>query len=255
MEEFFQKMNEDYVQKHFPNRSIFEGTMKKNKVNSIIVLVMLGIFFVASAYGAIAAVETTIGRIAENGSDGIGIGISIFMIVLTLIWGLLMKAVYKMGFKKHSDYIKDSAKKSKLPESEIENFEKQATASDAYILRLKEGFDRALSNTVDKDGVLTRDYVYIADNAQTIFRIADLKACFFVYYYYYVNNKRVTNLSIRLVSANGVTAFSDTTEKAGRALMAILLERNGSIETNGGNVMQENAFDTYYDNLFGRKKK
>ena len=55
--------------------------------------------------------------------------------------------------QKRGDYIASAAKHSKLPESEIENFERQALSSDCYILRLTEGLDRALSNASNKDGL------------------------------------------------------------------------------------------------------
>ena len=93
-----------------------------------------------------------------------------------------------------------------------------------------------LSNNTNKDGLLTRDYIYLADPAQTVIRIEDLRACCFEKYIYYINNKRIRNLAIRLIASNGVTVRSDSTQEAGLAFMELLTERNSAVDTNGGRV-------------------
>ena len=133
--------------------------------------------------------------------------------------------------------------------SEIEEFERQAAASDCYILKLTAGLDRMLSNATNKDGLLTRDYIYLADPAQTVMRVDSLKACCFSDYTYYIDtgkqHKKIHCLAICLVAANGVSVLSDTTEEAGRALMAIIKERNSTVDTNEGKVLPEDALDSY----------
>ncbi len=153
------------------------------------------------------------------------------------------------------DYIASAAKHSKLPESEIENFERQALSSDCYILRLTEGLDRALSNASNKDGLLTRDYIYLADPAQTVLRVDSLKACCFSSYTYSINtgnyHQKISCLAIYLLSSNGASILSDTTEKAGQALMALLQERNGAIDINQGKVLPEDGVDSYRRKILG----
>ena len=122
---------------------------------------------------------------------------------------------------------------------------------------MTEGLDRALSNATNQDGLLTRDYIYLADPAQTVIRVDSLKACCFSDYTYYIRtgkrHKKIHCLAIYLLASNGVSVLSDTTEKAGQALMSILLERNGSINTNGGKVLPESEVDDYKTRLLGRR--
>lgn len=252
MSEFFSKMDADYVQKHFPDGSVFESAMKTLKRRSVGGIFFFGLFSV----GALYALVWTIGRTLELQSNGkkdmlgFSIGICVFFGLILLGSLAVLRILIKARGKKHSDYIADSAKNSKLSVSEIETFERQAVASDCYILKLTAGLDRALSNATNKDGLLTRDYVYLADPAQTVIRVDSLKACCFSDYTYYLNvgrsTKKIHNLVICLIASNGVSVLSDTTEKAGLALMELLKERNNAIDTNEGKVLPEGAaFDEY----------
>lgn len=171
---------------------------------------------------------------------------------LFLVAGLLTRTVllnFKGSRQKRGDYIASSAKHSKQPVSEIETFEQQAVSSDCSILKLTAGLNRLLSNATNKDGLLTRDYIYLADPAQTVMRVDSLRACCFSDYTYYINtgkrHKKIHSLMLCLIASNGVSVLSDTTEEAGKALMELLKQRNSAIDTNGGKVLPENAFDSY----------
>ncbi len=133
----------------------------------------------------------------------VGIVICGFFGVVMLVCLLILLFLIKGSRKKRSDYIADSAKHSKLPVSESEAFERQATASDCYILKLTAGLDRVLSNATNKDGLLTRDYIYLADPAQTVMRVDSLKACCFSDYTYYIDtgkhHKKIHCLAICLI--------------------------------------------------------
>lgn len=106
-----------------------------------------------------------------------------------------------------------------------------------------------LSNATNKDGLLTRDYIYLADPAQTVMRVDSLKACCFSDYTYYIDtgkhHKKIHCLAICLIAPGGVSVLSDTTEEAGRALMDLLKQRNNAIDTNEGRVLPENELDSY----------
>jgi hypothetical protein len=251
MTDFFIKMNEDYAQKHFPDHSVFEGTMKTVKRRSVGGLIVFGLFFAAALYGLVWGIGRTL-QLMTNGEDdmlSVGLVICGFFGIIVLICLLVLIFLIKGSRQKRSDYIANSAKQSKLPVHEIEEFERQAMASDCYILKLTAGLDRMLSNATNKDGLLTRDYIYLADPAQTVMRIDSLKACCFSDYTYYLNtgnrHKKIHCLAICLIASNGVSVLSDTTEEAGQALIALLQQRNSAIDTNGGNVLPENAFDSY----------
>lgn len=252
MQEFFTKMNEDYVQKHFPNGSVLESAMETVKRRSVGGIFFFGLFFAGALYGLVWSIGRTL-ELQSNGEKdmlGVSIGICVFFGLILLGSLAVLCILFKTRGKKRSDYVASSAKNSRLPVSEIEAFERQAVASDCYILKLTAGLDRALSNATNKDGLLTRDYIYLADPAQTVIRVDSLKACCFSDYTYYIkvgnSNKKVHNLAICLIASNGVSVLSDTTEKAGQALIELLKERNSAIDTNGGNVLPEGAaFDAY----------
>lgn len=251
MADFFTKMNEEYAQKHFPDGSVFESAAKTLKKRGVIGVIFIGLFVAFGLWGLVWAIGRTMDFIAQGKNDMLGVSIVICVFFGAVALGFLALLIYmiKSMRQKRSDYIASSAKQSQLPVSEIEAFEQQALASDCYILRLTEGLDRALSNATNKDGLLTRDYIYLADPAQTVIRVDSLKTCCFSDYTYYVNvgnrQKKVHNLAIYLLASNGVSVRSDTTEKAGQALMDLLQERNSSIDTNGGKVLPEGEVDDY----------
>ena len=251
MADFFAKMNEDYAQKHFPDGSVFESAAKTLKRRSMAVAIVIGIFAIASLWGLAWSAGRALELRASGQDDMLDVSIFIcsFFGVMALVSLALLFFMIKASRQKRGDYIASAAKHSKLPESEIENFERQALSSDCYILRLTEGLDRALSNASNKDGLLTRDYIYLADPAQTVLRVDSLKACCFSSYTYSINtgnyHQKISCLAIYLLSSNGASILSDTTEKAGQALMALLQERNGAIDINQGKVLPEDGVDSY----------
>lgn len=251
MTDFFTKMNREYAQKHFPDGSVFTGAAKTLKRRGIAGIIMIGLFVAAGLWGLVWSVGRTFEYISQGKDDmlGVSIFICVFFGAVTLGFGALLIYMLKAVGKKRSDYIEDSAKHSQLSKLEIEAFEQQALEPDCCILKLTAGLDRALSNATNKDGLLTRDYIYLADPAQTVMRVDSLRSCCFSDYTYYVNvgnrTKKVHDLAIYLLASNGVSVRSDVTEKAGQALMELLLERNGSIDTNGGQVLPEGDVDDY----------
>lgn len=259
MTDFFTKMNEEYAQKHFPDGSVFESAAKTLKRRGIAGVIMIGLFAAAGLWGLVWAIGRTMDFVSQGRDDmlGVSIGICVFFGLVALGFLALLIFMLKTIRRKRSDYIADSAKQSQLSESEIEAFERQALASDCYILRLTEGLDRALSNATNKDGLLTKDYIYLADTAQTVIRVDSLRACCFSDYTYYISvgnhQKKVHNLAIYLLASNGVSVCSDTTEKAGQALMILLQERNSSIDTNGGKVLSEGEIDDYKKRILGER--
>ena len=256
MTDFFSTMNPDYARKHFPN-GVFESAMKTVKRRSVVLMVFLGLFFAGSLYGLFWAVGRTMELSAEGRDDMMSVSLVIcgFFGVVALVFGLLLVLLFRSTGKKRGDYIAGSAKNSRLPESEIEAFEQQAVAPDCYILKLTAGLDRALSSATNRDGLLTRDYIYLADPAQIVMRVDQLRACCFYEYSYYINtgksSKKIRCLAVQLLASNGVSVLSDVTEQAGKALMALLKQRNGAIDTNGGRVLPEGAFDEYKKRVLG----
>ncbi len=259
--DLFTNMSEEYARKHFPDGSVLDAAAKSLKKRSVAGVIMIGLFAAASIWGLVWAVGKLIGYISAGEKDMLGITIFFCAIFGLAAAGFVALVVYmlKPARQKRADYIAASAKQSKLPESEIEAFDRQALASDCVILRLAEGLDRALSNNTNKDGLLTRDYVYLADPAQTVLRVDSLAACCFTDYTYYVTvgnrQKKVHNLAVYVLGENGVSVRSDTTEKAGRALMELLQERRPSIDVNDGKVIPEGDVDSYTKRILAERQR
>lgn len=255
MTEFFEHMNDDYARKHFPNGSFFGGAMRATKRNSIAIFIFFVPLFLACLYG----LKWSIGRffeLASQGRDdmkGVSIGVCVFFAICSLILGFIIIMVIKLVFSGREVWIEKAAKRSKISKSDIERFEQQISSSDTYILKLTAGLDRALSNSIIRDGLLTRDYVYIADSAITIFRVDGLKAAVFVDNTYSVgdlrHSKTIHNLSLALISENGTAALADVTPKAGEALMELLKSRNCSIETKNGKLLSTKEYDKLYKSI------
>ena len=244
-------MNEDYAQKHFADGSVLESALKTVKRRSAGGFVFFGLLFAAALCGLLWGIGRTRELLSNGEDDMLSVGLVIcgFFGVVALVCLLVLFFLIKGSRQKRDDYIADSAKHSKLPVSEIEAFERQAAAPDCYILKLTAGLDRVLSNATNKDGLLTRDYIYLADPAQTVMRVDSLRACCFSDYTYYIDvgkrHKKIHCLAICLIASNGVSVLSDTTEEAGQALMELLSQRNSAIDTNGGKVLPEGAFESY----------
>ncbi len=259
MADFFKNMNEVYVRKHFPNGSVFDGALKTVKRISIVSIIFLAVFLGGALFGLLWAIGRTMELRAEGRDDMLDVSLVICGFLGLVVLGCMVVLVFIiLGLrKKREDYIATSAKNSKLPVNEIEAFEQQAVAPDCFILKLTAGLDRLLSNSTNKDGLLTRDYIYLADPAQTVLRVDTLKACCFTDYTYYANTgkhrKKIHCLAIFLTASNGVSVLSDTTKKAGEALIALLKERNPAIDTNGGRVVPESALDDYKKRILGEQ--
>ena len=116
MTDFFIKMNEDYAQKHFPDHSVFEGTMKTVKRRSVGGLIVFGLFFAAALYGLVWGIGRTL-QLMTNGEDdmlSVGLVICGFFGIIVLICLLVLIFLIKGSRQKRSDYIANSAKQSKL---------------------------------------------------------------------------------------------------------------------------------------------
>ena len=133
--------------------------------------------------------------------------------------------------------------------------ESQALAADSCILNLAGKVNAALSGA--RDGILTKDYIYLADGNNTVIRrshimCALLEDCVI---YTTVNKKRTPMhyLNILIVSDKGVRASAETTKEAGRALQALLLEQNSNIDIRDGSVLTEKGCEEYIkERLDGR---
>lgn len=177
-----------------------------------------------------------------------GVGFCLFMVALCLLPLLITKKRNASGAE---GLIQKSAKNSACGESEIREFERQAMASDSYILTLTSKYKAALNG--QRDGILTRDYIFLADNLNIVMKYSDIVGAFLVKRVINIvvnnKNKRIESLTISLVSNKNVQTFVDISAEAATELLSILLKKNPQIETKSGNVIQEKDFDQYCKEL------
>lgn len=249
MSQYFQNMNETYVEKHYPNRSVFEAVVKTTRKTGIGIYLFFGIVFAGSLAGLIWSVNAMNAYKQSGDTDmaGTGMVICIVFAVLALISVLCIAVTVWRGKRGSGDWLKKSAQNSKLSESEIREFEQQATASDSYILKLLDGVNAVLSGR--KDGILTRDFIYLADINLTVIRSKDLISACLVDTVIYIANqqqrKPVHYLSLRLLSKNGAESFAEVSPESGKALIELLLQKYPTIDICDGRVMTEAEYDKY----------
>lgn len=249
MKSYFVPMSEEYRNKHYPDNSVFSAIFKLSKKGSIFSFIFFTLFFFVFAAGTIMCTIVLIETVMAGENDMIGPGIFAvcFFLVMSVACVLPIVLTKKRAAGGVEGLIKKSAKNSACEESEIREFERQAMASDSFILALTAKYKAALNG--QRDGILTRDYIFLADNLNIVLRYSDIVGAFLVHRVIHINvnnkSKQIDSLTISLVSNKNVQTFVDTSAEAGTELLSILLEKNAQIETNGGKVMQEKEFDTY----------
>lgn len=249
MSEYFRKMDEAYINKHYPTRSIFEAVVKTTKRVGIGVYIFFGLILAGSLAGLTWSINAwiTYKQSGDTEMADVGIIICIFFAVLALISVLVIIITIRRGKKGAADWLKKSAKNSRLSEAEIQEFERQALSPDSYILKLLDSLNAMMSG--GKDGILTKDFIYLADTNLTVMRCKDLIAACLVKYSIYVGDqqhrKPVNCLGIRLLSRNGAESFAEVSVEAGPALLELLSKEYPAINTFGGQVMTEKEYEKY----------
>ena len=159
-ETYLESMNEEYKQKHYPEGSVFKAHKKAMKgVNAGLGLFFMGAFLAGSIAGLVWSVNRTLEIIRDKEENmlGVGIGISVFFLLLVAVFGVAVFFITKDIRKTVDDWIRVAAKAGGLEEQEIREFDKQAMGSDSLILnhlgKLKS------FTTGQKRGILTRDYI------------------------------------------------------------------------------------------------
>lgn len=249
MNEYFKNMNETYIEKHYPNRSIFESVAKTTKKAGIGVYIFFGIVLLGGLAGFMWSVNSmnVYRQSGDTDMANVGMVICIVFAVFALLSVLVIALTIRQGKKGSEDWIKKSAEKSKLSESVIREFEQQAMASDSYILKLLNGVNAAVA--ARKDGILTRDYIYLADPNLTVICCEDITSACLVDTVIYVgpqkNRKQIHSLNIQLLSKHGVESFAEVSPEAGKALVELLLQKYPTIDVCGNRVMTEVEYNKY----------
>lgn len=249
MESSFAPMSEEYRNKRYPEGSVFSAYHKASKKGGAFIYIFMGIFFILFGVGTVVCTIVLIESIMAGENDMIGPGIFAvcFFLVIAAVCLFSIIITRKRAIGGVEGIVKSSAKNSACDESEIREFERQAMASDSRILALTAGYKAALNG--QRDGILTRDYIFLADNQNIVMKFSDIVGAFLVHRVIYINvnnkSKRIDSLTISLVSNKNVQTFVDASAEKGSELLSILLGKNPQIETRGGSVIEEKEFDKY----------
>lgn len=246
MERYLPVMNEDYKRKHYAE-GVFRSIRKKTAKISFGIYIFFGIVFLGGAYG----VYWARGRIEDYRLDGqddlisagyVIMGVFAFFAVIGLACIIITIIRHARGAKKWKEKC---AKDNGYTVSDMDEFERQTMKMECRVVKLL-GTAQALANG-QSDGILTKDYIYLADAHYSILKLSDLSAACLVKQTISVDSmpvhKKQDFLTVMLLSRNGSRAIAECSEESGRELITFLKKVNPNIYTADGNLISDEAFD------------
>lgn len=250
-----EKMDEAYRNKNYPQGSFFEKAAGANRRGNVILAVMAAVVSVALA----ALILWMISLVQYHNAQGNGESARFGMIFIAVVAVILALCLF--GFVIAVRHIKDgaaeamkkAAKNSGLTEEELREFDRQAMQSDSSVLHLAGKVSAAMSG--QKDGILTRDYIWLGDVGSCILKRADIVGASLYHWYYYVNKKRVSSLNLALLTRENVMSGAEVTEEVGRELMELLAEAHPAIQVHEGILEEGKQFDAWREELAGKREK
>lgn len=250
MENGLNNVDEKYINKYFPDRSIFRA-YKKYLTKSIIAVMIIFTFFLAGSLAGLIWTGIMLFSHISSGEEGyMGIGIVILLFFLLIAAGCiaLMMVVSKSARRSVEDWIKLTAENCGYSASEIREFEKQVMESSSLLVPTEALFAKTFKN-----GILTRDYIYFMGR-QNILQV--LKCSDIANAYLYMSsapiiggNKKTHSLNIDLIAKNGKIVGTEISQKVGNSLQKILKEKYPLIDTNDGKVMSEKEYGKWWDDF------
>ena len=234
---YLKHMDEEYRKKHYQEGSVFMAHKKAQKgANAVISLFFIGLFLAGSLAGFIWSINMILEiiRDAEEDMLGVGIGISVFFLLLAIGFGALIYVMVKGMRKSADDWIRTVAKAGGLSEQEVREFDRQAMEPDSLIL-IHLGKLKSFA-AGQKDGILTRDYICLYNNnTPRVLKLDQLTAAHIKDNTYYVKvgktQKKAHYLTINLMSRDNKTAWAETSQESARVLQKELLRRCPGIDT------------------------
>ena len=213
MEDYIKRMNEEYIKKNYPERSVFKAYKKSMGSRGRTGCIIMGLFMAGGLAGLIWSVRKTL-EFMQSGDDEtmkVGIVIGIFFLIVTLFFGGILFLVTK-----------------DMRRSLIVNLLGKIKAVTAG----------------QKSGILTRDYIALYNSGSLgVLKVSRITGAYLTDNVYNVkvgnSIKQAHYLTINLITADKKNIWAETSKEAGRALQAILMERCPEIDTAGGAVLPE----------------
>lgn len=246
MEKYLPVMSEDYKSKHYA-QGVFHSIKKKTAKISFGIYIFFGIVFLAGAYGVYWSLGSIENYRLEGQEDLIStgyviMGVFAFFAVVGLACIIITIVRHARGEKQ---WKAKCAKNNGYAISDMDEFERQTMKMECRVVKLL-GTAQALANG-QSDGILTKDFIYLADAHHSILKICDLSAACVVKQTVSVDSMPVHKdhnyLTVMLLSRNGSRAIAECSEESGRELVTFLKKINPNIYTADGNVISDEAFE------------
>ncbi|MDE7203737.1 MAG: hypothetical protein K2O91_18010 [Lachnospiraceae bacterium] len=244
MEKYLPVMSGDYKKKHYA-KGVFHSIRKKTAKISFGIYIFFGIVFLGGAYG----IYWARGRIEEYRLTGqedlistgyVIMGVFAFFTIIALACIIITIIRHTRGANK---WKITCAKNNGYTVSDMDEFERQTMDMECRVVKLL-GTAEALANG-QSDGILTKDYIYLADAHHSILKLSDLSAACIVKQTLSVGDihKKYDYLTVMLMSRNGSRAIAECSKESGAALITFLKERYPAIYTAEGNVITDEDFN------------
>jgi len=251
VEQIFEQMNENYCDKYYPKGSVYEKLSAEHKRGSVmlaVVVVFAGCFFGSGLIWVIS-------RIVDNMRDGTSdwqisliilavVGIPFLLCILGLVYAVKN---YRKGT---AIRIKKSMELSGLSEAEVREFDRQAMQSDSYILRFKGGV--AAKVAAQRDGILTRDYLWMGDATGLIVKREDIIAACFYKWSYYAGKKKMWCQSVAVLTRQDKMSSAEATSERGQAFIELLVQANPSIYVEKKLLNEGKEYDNWRKEFCGK---
>lgn len=246
MEKYLPVMTGDYKKKHYAE-GVFAAIRKKTAKVSFGVYIFFGIVLFGCAYGFYWAM----GRIEDyrlSGQEDL-IGAGYVIAGFFAVFAVIALATILITIVRHATgtarWKKNCAEQSGCTVSDLDEFERQTMDMECRAVRLLDTA-RALA-AGQADGILTRDYIYLADAHHVILKLSELSAACLVKQTIAIgdlpNRKRVDFLTVMLLGKGGSRAIAECTEESGAELIDFLKQKFPDLYTADGEVITAEAFD------------
>lgn len=245
MEKYLPVMSGDYKKKHYAE-GVFASIRKKTAKISFGIYIFFGILLLGGAYGTYWAR----GRIETYRLEGqndlisagyVAMGVFALLAVIALACIIITIIRHTRGAKKWKETC---AKYNGYTISDMDEFERQTMDMECRAIKLL-GTAEALASG-QSDGILTRDYIYLADPHHTIMKLSDLSAACIVMQTISVDSmpvqKKHNYLTVMLLGRNGRRSIAECSKESGAALITFLKERYPAIYTAEGNIISDEDF-------------
>ena len=206
MEDYIKRMNEEYIKKNYPERSVFKAYKKSMGSRGRTGCIIMGLFMAGGLAGRILFLVTKDMR------------------------------------RSMEEWISRIAAAGGCSEGEMREFDNQPVEPDSLIVNLL-GKIKAVT-AGQKSGILTRDYIALYNSGSLgVLKVSRITGAYLTDNVYNVkvgnSIKQAHYLTINLITADKKNIWAETSKEAGRALQAILMERCPEIDTAGGAVLPE----------------